>query len=146
MTRSDPPGEQDASRGRDDADVPDERDDADVSHERDRTDVPDGQDNADGEDWANESVETLVTACHDRLVATAERPVPRQANSRLGEATAVVADLADGAPEPVVARRIGHVRRLLGEIEPTGDATADDHIEAAERLARRIERRTDEEA
>jgi hypothetical protein len=76
----------------------------------------------------------------EQLTATAERPVETTASRWLGEAEAVAADLADGAVDrEVVAERIGHVRRLLSEVETTGDETADDHVETARDIAARIE-------
>ncbi|MFC5367489.1 hypothetical protein ACFPJ5_11110, partial [Salinirubrum litoreum] len=53
-----------------------------------------------------------------------------------GEAEAVATDLADGEVDrDVVADRIGHVRRLLAEVDDTDDATADDHVAEAREIA-----------
>ena len=83
--------------------------------------------------------ERLATLA-DQLAATAERPVETTASRWLGEAEAVATDLADGAVDrEVVAERIGHVRRLLREVEGTGDETADDHVAEAREIARSIE-------
>jgi hypothetical protein len=78
-----------------------------------------------------EALETL----HDRLAATAERPVERTASRWLGEAEAVAAD-ARHIDDPAVAReRILEVVDLLGNVDGTGDETADEHVRAARSLA-----------
>jgi hypothetical protein len=72
---------------------------------------------------------------HDHLAATAERPVERTASRWLGEAEAVAAD-ARHIDDPAVAReRVAEVAELLANVEGTGDAAADEHVRAAERLA-----------
>lgn len=81
----------------------------------------------------------LVEALHDHLAATAELPVRREASLFLGEAEAVVADLAAPGPgrepEPEVLReRLGHVRDLLARVDATDDPRADEHVEAARAL------------
>ncbi|WP_251343649.1 hypothetical protein [Haloplanus halophilus] len=75
----------------------------------------------------------------EHLDATAELPVRPDASPWLGEAAAVAADL-DGAdlPTSVVVERVAHVSALLDEVDSTGNPTADDHVAAAERAARRI--------
>ncbi len=81
----------------------------------------------------------LVARLHEHLLATAERPVEREASRWLGEAEAVAADAARGdASADVVAKRVGQVRDLLGHVEGTGDPAADDHVAAARDLADRI--------
>jgi hypothetical protein len=81
-----------------------------------------------------------LAALVDHLTATAERPVETTASRWLGEAEAVATDLADGEVErTVVAERIGHVRRLLAEVETTGDETADAHVAEAREIAERVE-------
>jgi hypothetical protein len=73
-----------------------------------------------------------LRALHDHLAATGERPVERTASHYLGEAEAVVADaLAADAGKEVVRRRVAQARDLLGEVEGTGDRTADEHVAAA---------------
>jgi hypothetical protein len=86
------------------------------------------------------TLDERLTDLAEQLTATAERPVETTASRWLGEAEAVATDLADGtADRAVVAERIGHVRRLLSEVEMTGDETADDHVETAREVAARIE-------
>ena len=81
-----------------------------------------------------------LDALADHLTATAERPVETTASRWLGEAEAVATDLADGEVDRgVVAERIGHVRRLLAEVETTGDETADDHVAEARAIAVAVE-------
>lgn len=73
---------------------------------------------------------------HDRLDATAELPVEREASAYLGEAEAVARDLVERPAEPAVVReRAGHVRDLLAEIEETGNTEADEHLAEARELA-----------
>ena len=83
-----------------------------------------------------------VTALHEHLVATEERPVEREAGWRLGEAQALAADAATGdLGEAVVSERAAEIETLLAEIDRTGDREADDHVAAARELARRIANR-----
>jgi hypothetical protein len=85
------------------------------------------------------SVEDDCRSLSDRLDATAELPVRPAASTRLGEAAAIAADVADAdLPESVVVERVDHVRRLLEAVESTGSAAADEHVRAATRLARQI--------
>jgi hypothetical protein len=82
------------------------------------------------------TLDDRLDALAEHLTATAERPVETGASRWLGEAEAVAVDLADGGVDrEVVAERIGHVRRLLAEVETTGDATADEHVADARELA-----------
>lgn len=79
-----------------------------------------------------EEVAELVAAVHDHLAATQERPVERGASRWIGEAEAVARDLAESDLAPaVVAERLGHVRRLLSEVDGTQDDEADEHVAAA---------------
>lgn len=81
-----------------------------------------------------------LVAIADHLTATAERPVETTASRWLGEAEAVATDLADGEVDrDVVGERIGHVRRLLAEVDGTGDETADDHVAEAREIADAVE-------
>jgi hypothetical protein len=76
--------------------------------------------------------DAAVEALADHLVATAERPVPPSTNRWLGEAEAVARDAASEDIDPAVRReRVEQVAALLAEAEPTGDETADAHIDAA---------------
>jgi len=82
---------------------------------------------------------------HEHLKATEELPVRPDASVWLGEAAAVAADVADGdTPSAVVVDRVGRVAALLAEVETTGNADADDHVDAAERIALRIVESGDE--
>lgn len=85
-------------------------------------------------------------ALHDHLEATAELPVRPAASVWIGEAAAIAADIVDAdLPQHVVVDRARHIADLLGEVSTTGNAQADDHVRAAERIAERIvERETDE--
>ena len=70
------------------------------------------------------------------LQATAELPVERSAARWIGEAEAVATDLTQGDPDPeTVARRVGHVLELLGNVDDTGHPDADGHVAAARSLA-----------
>jgi len=83
-------------------------------------------------DDAAGSLGDLLAAVHEHLAATAERPVSREASAWLGEAEAVAADVATGDPPPAaVARRLDDLERLLGEVDGTGDAAADERVDAA---------------
>ena len=76
---------------------------------------------------------------HDHLEATEELPVRPDASVWLGEAAAIASDLVDAdLPRSVVAERVERIAELLGEVETTGNAKADDHVRAAERIAVRI--------
>jgi hypothetical protein len=77
-----------------------------------------------------------LTDLAEQLTATAERPVETAASRWLGEAEAVATDLADGnVDREVIAERLGHVQRLLSEVESTGDETADEHVTEARAIA-----------
>ena len=81
----------------------------------------------------------MIRELHEHLEATEELPVRPDASVWLGEAAAVAADLVDAdLPREVVVDRLGRVAHLLAEIETTGNAEADDHVRAAERIATRI--------
>ncbi len=76
---------------------------------------------------------------HRQLRATEERPVSREAGWHLGEAQALAEQIADGDLDPAVVReRAETIRDLLGEFDRTGDAEADDHVDAARELASRL--------
>jgi hypothetical protein len=76
-----------------------------------------------------------IRELHEHLVATQERPVDREASRWIGEAEAVAGDLVGGDVDPTVAaRRLGHVRDLLAEVDSTDDAEADEHVAAAQDL------------
>jgi hypothetical protein len=82
------------------------------------------------------TLDERLTALAEQLRATAERPVETTASRWLGEAEAVATDLAEGPVDrAVAAERLGHVRRLLSEVEATGDETADEHVAEARAIA-----------
>ncbi|WP_097009671.1 hypothetical protein [Natronoarchaeum philippinense] len=84
-------------------------------------------------------VSELAADLHEQLRATEQRPVDRTASRWIGEAQAVAADVAEGdPPESVVRERIGHVDRLLSEVETVGDEQAKAHVERADELADEI--------
>lgn len=83
-----------------------------------------------------------VTALHEHLVATEERPVEREAGWRLGEAQALAGQIAAGpVDDDVIRERAGEIVELLSGIDGTGDREADDHVAAARELASRIANR-----
>ncbi|WP_224447465.1 hypothetical protein [Haloprofundus salilacus] len=91
-----------------------------------------------------DDLDALLSDLHAELEATATLPIAPRANAWLGEAEAVAADLAAGdADDEVVARRIGHVERLLENVDGTESADADAHVAAARALVKRIEKRID---
>jgi hypothetical protein len=73
---------------------------------------------------------------HERLAATAERPVDPETSTWLGEAEAVVADVADdpAPPDAVIQRRVEQADELLANVDTTGDPVADEHVAAAREL------------
>ena len=69
------------------------------------------------------------------LRATAKLPIERDANRWLGEAEAVVADLAASDLDPaVLEERLETVEELLDHVSETGHDEADDHVTAAKAL------------
>lgn len=83
--------------------------------------------------------DALVADLHDRLAATAELPIDRDANRWIGEAEAVAADIAtNDLPPETVEERVGHVRDLLAGVEETDNPEADEHVAAAREIAVRI--------
>jgi len=73
-----------------------------------------------------------LQALYEHLAATGERPVERTASRWLGEAEAVAADIAEGdISADVLAERLATVDHILSQVAGTGDAVADDHVEAA---------------
>jgi len=90
-------------------------------------------------------ISELVDELYDELRATEELPVDRTAGRWIGEAQAVAADVAEGdPPESVVHERVGHVRRLLSEVDDAGDAAATERVERASELAEEILDRVEE--
>ncbi len=77
-----------------------------------------------------------VTELHDRLRATAERPVEPTASRWIGEAEAVAGDLVGEEVEPeVLETRVGHVADLLDHADETGDPEANEHVAVAREVA-----------
>lgn len=84
-----------------------------------------------------------VTALHEHLVATEERPVEREAGWRLGEAQALAAEIATGSvDDETLIRRAEEIESLLSAIDHTGDSEADERVAAAKELAARIAARS----
>jgi hypothetical protein len=77
---------------------------------------------------------------HETLAATAERPVDPQTSAWLGEAQAIVADVATdpSAPQAAVRRRVEQAEQLLDNVEETGDPAADEHVAEARELVSAI--------
>jgi len=72
---------------------------------------------------------------YEHLAATGERPVERTASRWLGEAEAVAADIAEGdLSEDTVTERLATVDHILSNVDGTGDAAADDHVQAAREI------------
>lgn len=81
----------------------------------------------------------LVADLHAHLAATAERPVQRRASRWLGEAEAVVGDVAGAdVDDATLRKRIEQARDLLAHVDDTGDRQADEHVEDARDLTERI--------
>ncbi len=84
----------------------------------------------------------LTREVYEHLGATADRPIRPDANRWLGEAEAVVADVADAeVSDDVLAERMAHVSELLAHVESTGDDRADEHVTVAKELADDVCRR-----
>lgn len=81
---------------------------------------------------------TLADRLHDRLRATAERPVERSASRWLGEAEAVAGDAAGAGERAVICKRARQVEELLANVEETGDPAADERVAEARDVAGRI--------
>lgn len=97
---------------------------------------PDASSDADADTDAEpdrDDLDRLVTTLHDRLAATATRPVREDASRWLGEAEAVAGDLAVGSlpDDEVVRTRLGHVEHLLSNVDGTEDEAADEHVASA---------------
>jgi len=72
---------------------------------------------------------------YEHLAATGERPVERTASRWLGEAEAVAADIAEGdLSEDALTERLATVDHILSNVDGTGDAVADDHVQAAREI------------
>jgi len=86
------------------------------------------------EDWR-----PTLDRLHAHLAATAERPVVAGPSRWLGEAEAVVSDVADGdAPTAAVRTRVEQARHLLAHVDETGDDEADEHVREARRLVEEL--------
>jgi len=93
----------------------------------------------------DEDVYGLVEELARELEATAERPVEREASRWIGEAEAVAGDIAGtDVPLDVLEERVGHVDRLLSEVDGTGDPAADEHVDEAKRLVGEIHEALDD--
>lgn len=91
---------------------------------------------------AGEDLDVLLRRLHDRLAATAERPVETGASRWLGEAEAVASDVAAGdPPQSAVVTRVRQVRELLSHVDATGDDEADEHLAAARDIVDALEGR-----
>lgn len=77
---------------------------------------------------------------HEVLAATAERPVDPGASAWLGEAEAVVGDVATdpSAPRAAVRRRVEQAEQLLENVEGTGDPVADERVAEGKELVSAI--------
>jgi hypothetical protein len=85
-----------------------------------------------------ESPAAVARRVHEHLRATEELPVDREASRWIGEAQAVAGDAADGGlADEVVRERLGHVRRLLDNVDGTGESDADEHVQRALKLTER---------
>lgn len=87
-------------------------------------------------DMSTEEDASAVARLHDRLRATAERPVEPTASRWIGEAEAVAGDLVgERVDREVLETRVGHVADLLENVDGTGDPEADEHVAAAREIA-----------
>ncbi|RLM53996.1 hypothetical protein DVK02_11255 [Halobellus sp. Atlit-31R] len=75
---------------------------------------------------------------YESLAATAELPVDRTPSRVLGEAEAIAADLRGVDDPAVVTDRAQTVVDLLAEIDGTGHAEADAHVDRARELAAQL--------
>jgi len=92
----------------------------------------------------SDDLRDLAADLHAHLEATAERPLPADANRWLGEAEAAARDaVGEDVPLAVIEKRAGHVADLLSNVDETGDGPADDHVDAARALAADILDRRD---
>lgn len=86
-----------------------------------------------------DEIDGLLQSIHEHLRATEEQPLNEDANRLLGESQAIAEDAATGDIDDQTAKeRVEDVLELLEEIEATGDETADEHVDAARRAARRV--------
>jgi hypothetical protein len=88
-------------------------------------------------------ITTGVVALHDHLRLTAERPVETGASRWLGEAEAIVGDLAQNQPikRHVMQERLTRVQELLAEVQHTGDPIAEHHLELARQVTDMVQNR-----
>jgi hypothetical protein len=95
-----------------------------------------------------DDVTDLVATLHSHLEATAEQPVAQKESRWLGEAEAIAADLryADELAPSTVRDRAAKVETLLAEVEGTGSADADEHVDAARRCLDRLDSALEETA
>ena len=103
---------------------------------RDPSADADGATDTEADSDADPGVSPDVAArrLYDHLAATAELPVERRASRVLGEAEAVASDLRE-CEGRTRRERAAVVVDLLREIDGTGHADADDHVEEARTLA-----------
>jgi hypothetical protein len=81
----------------------------------------------------------LVSSLHDHLEATEQHPLETEANRLLGEAQAIAEDLTEAdLNEERIEERVEQILDLLDSVDSTGDDTADEHVAAARRAAKRI--------
>ncbi len=80
----------------------------------------------------------LADELHDRLAATEELAIDHRANRWLGEAQAVADAIREEVPAETRREGAQQVVQLLNEIEATGNAAADEHVERALVLAERL--------
>jgi hypothetical protein len=86
-----------------------------------------------------DEIDDLLSSIHDHLEATEDVPMETEASRWLGEAQAVAEDVAHAdLDEETVHERVETILELLEETETTGNETADEHVDAARRAARRV--------
>jgi hypothetical protein len=92
------------------------------------------------------SVDQLLTRLASELRATEELPVDRTTSVRLGEAHAVAEDLTRGdLDRSVIHERVGHVRRLLADVDEPDDEAVAGRVGNALALTGTIRERTRED-
>ncbi|NHN43106.1 hypothetical protein G9C85_15925 [Halorubellus sp. JP-L1] len=95
-----------------------------------------------------DSLTDLLATLHSHLEATGECAVAPKESRWLGEAEAIAADLryAEDLDAATVRERAEKVRRLLGEVDDTGNEDANEHLAAANRCLDRLDDALEEAA
>lgn len=84
-----------------------------------------------------------IERVHERLAATAERPIDPAASRWLGEAEAVAADAValarrEDVDEQALERRLDQLQELLSHVGETGHPDADEDVAEARELVEQV--------